>query len=102
MCVDISGLLEVFPSSDIIVVCREECRFFVLRREAGAFTFNQVADKAVVAAVPLQSGPAGAVKELWLRCLLEVEKTVTGFVEGLRRSRCVLLKDASDNVGELG
>ena len=101
MCGDISGLLEVFPSSDVIVVGWEERRLLVLRREAGTFAFNQVADKAVVAAVPLQGSPAGAVKELWLRCLLKVEKAVTGLVEGLRGRRSVLLKDASDNVGKL-
>lgn len=86
MCVDISGLLEVFLSSDIIVVGREERWLLVLRREAGALAFDQVTDEAVVAAVPLQCSPAGTVKELWLRCLLQVEKAVTGLVEGLGRS----------------
>ena len=102
MCVDISGLLEVFPSSDIIVVGREERWLLVLRREAGTFAFNQVADKAVVTAVPLQSSPAGAVKELRFRCLLQVEKAVTGLVEGLGRCRRVLFKDPTDDVGKLG
>ena len=37
MCVDISGLLEVFPSSDIIMVGREERRLLILRRETITF-----------------------------------------------------------------
>ena len=102
MSIDISGLLEVFPSSDVIVVCREERWLFVLPREAGTFAFNQVPDKAVVATVPLQSGPADPVKELWLRCLLQVEKAVTGLVEGLRRRCRILFKDPADDVGKLG
>ena len=102
MCVDISGLLEVFPSSDIIVVGREERWLLVLRREAGALAFDQVTDEAVVAAVPLQCSPACALKELWIRCLLEVEKAVTGLVEGLGRCRRVLFKDPTDDVGKLG
>ena len=102
MCVDISGLLEVFPSSDIIVVGREERWLLVLSREAGALAFDQVTDEAVVAAVPLQCSPAGALKELWIRCLWEVEKAVTGLVEGLGRCRRVLFKDPTDDVGKLG
>lgn len=66
MCIDISGLLEVFPSSDIIMVGREERRLLILRRETGTLAFNQVSNEAIVAAVPFQGGSAGAVKELRL------------------------------------
>ena len=102
MCVDISGLLEVFPSSDFIMVGREERRLLILRRETGTLAFNQVSNEAIVAAVPFQGGSAGAVKELRLRRLLQVEKAVTGLVEGLRRHCCVLFKDPTDDGGKLG
>lgn len=102
MCVDISGLLEVFPSSDIIMVGREERRLLILRRETGTLAFNQVSNEAIVAAVPFQGGSAGAVKELRLRRLLQVEKAVTGLVEGLRRHCRILFKDPTDDGGKLG
>ena len=74
MCVDISGLLEVFLSSDIVMVSREERGLFILCREPGTFAFNQVPDEAVVAAVPLQRRTAGPVKELRIRRLLRLKR----------------------------
>lgn len=74
----------------------------VLRWKAGTFAFNQVLYEAVVAAVALQSRPAGAFKELRVRCPLETEKAVAGFVEGLGRDSRVLCEDTPDDVGELG
>ena len=101
MCVDISGLLEVFPSADVVVVGREERGLLVLRREAGTFAFNQVPDEAVVAAVPLQGGPASPLEEPWLSRLLQVEQAVAGLVVGLGRYRGVLREHASDDLSEL-
>ena len=80
----------------------EEHRLLVLRRKTGTLAFNQVSDEAIVAAVPLQDGPAGAIKELRFRRLLQVEKAVTGLVEGFRRRCRVLLKDPTDDIGKLG
>lgn len=100
MCVDVSGLLEVFPSSDIVVVGREEHELLILCRKAGTFAFDQVSDEAVVAAVPLQRGPAGSVKERRIRRLLQVEQAVAGLVVCLRRNGSVLFEDSPDDVGE--
>lgn len=68
------------------MVGREKRGLLVLRWKAGTFAFNQVLYDTVVAAVALQSRPAGAFKELRVRCPLETEKAVAGFVEGLGRT----------------
>lgn len=56
--------MEVFLSSDVVMVGREKRRLLVLRWKAGTFAFNQVLYEAVVAAVALQGRPAGTFKEL--------------------------------------
>lgn len=84
------------------MVGREERRLPVLRWKAGTFAFNQVLYEAVVAAVAFQGRPAGAFKELRIRCPLEAEQAVAGLVEGLGRDRRGLREDAPDDVSEPG
>lgn len=75
----------------------EKRRLLVLRWKAGTFAFNQVLYEAVVAAVAFQGRPAGAFKELRIRCPLEAEQSVAGLVESLGRDSRVLCEDTSSD-----